>query len=651
MSDGLSSVELIDDSQIDADFFRELESKGIKLNSGQIELVRHKDNPALANAVAGAGKSSSVVSRLSYLNRVHKIDLSKVLMITFTKKASEEMVSKATKIGMTSKEQLKKVSTGTFHSIFLKILRENGEQREILASDKSKQITIKMIFRDLKIDEKKYRPEDILSLISHYKNHMIGLNDYKESEDANREFYTIWSRYEKYKMEKYFIDFDDILLNTHQLLIEDQSILEGLRNKYHYIMVDEYQDTNAIQSRIVELIAHPKNNLLVVGDSDQAIFSFNGAKIENILNFTVKYNNAKIITLDTNYRSTNTILGLANHAIKKNKLRFDKQSLASKKSSIHPQLNEYESTDDEADKIVKYIKAEYEAGRKKLSDFAVLFRSNSNSRAIFEQLLLNDVPFTSYNSDDVFYVNGTVKPLLAYLRVAVDPYDFQAVGDLLPTLYVAKDEVKEIGKLQQKSPIANPIEHVLDVITSQYQRSKVSDKLRAIKKLTSYKPIIAIKMLRDDYEKYLIGEDDSESTSLHREIVKETLDELENSSKKFDDVAAYIAFIDRVIRNAKMQKEAKTKTNYDSVKIMTIHKSKGLEFNTVFGITLNESVLPHKSALEVCSDVVSSMNALEEEMRLFYVLVTRAEENLHLSYVEEHRGKPMAPSRFIQDYI
>lgn len=653
MSDGLSSIELVPDIERDAWFFRELESRGVRLNKGQIELVRHKNGTALVNAVAGAGKSSSIVSRLSYLDQVHGIDISKVLLITFTKKAADEMISKAVNLGMTSKEKLKQVTAGTFHSVFLKVLRNNGDNRDILSSDKSKQITIKMIIRALGIDDKRYRPEDILAQISHYKNNIIDIDDYYHSDEFDREFYNIWSRYERHKQEKMLIDFDDMLLLTYQLLINNNEILKSIREDYQYIMVDEYQDTNYLQSKIIELIASPLRNILVVGDSDQSIFSFNGAKIENILNFTNTYPETIIITLDTNYRCTNTILGMANHAIKKNKLRIEKESKAVKPSSIYPCIGKYVSTEDEAANIVNHITSEVRQGDRKYSDFAVLYRTNANSRSIFDELLLREIPFTSYGSEDVFYINSTVKPLLGYLRVMVDPYDFSAIGDILPTLYIAKDKVKQIGSLQQRYPIANPIEHVTELVSSSYQQTKIRDKIDQMKRITSHRPIVVLKTLREDYEKYLIGEDESESTTLHREIVKEMLDELENSSKKFSTVKEYILFIDRVIKNAKLQKEQKKKNNADTVKIMTIHKSKGLEFPVVFTIMNNEGVLPHKSAFEVCTDVINNgiNEALEEENRLFYVAVTRAEDELYLSYVDSHRGRDMHPSRFIEDYI
>lgn len=653
MSDGLSSVQLVKDHEHDAWFFRELESRGVKLNKGQIELVRHKDGTALVNAVAGAGKSSSIVSRLSYLDQVHGINISKVLLITFTKEAANEMISKALKLGMTSKEKLKQVTAGTFHAVFLKVLRSNGENREILSSDKSKRIIIKMIMRSLGIDDKRYRPEDIMAQISHYKNNIIDIEDYYHSEKFDREFYNIWSRYEKHKEEKMLIDFDDMLLLTYQLLIKDEIALKSIRENYQYIMVDEFQDTNTIQMKIVELISSPLNNLLVVGDSDQAIFSFNGAKIENILNFTNTYHRTKIITLNTNYRCTDTILGIANHAIKKNNLRIEKESLAVKPSSLYPSIDKYVSTEDEAANIVNHITREVRLGKRKYSDFAVLYRTNSNSRAIFEELLLREIPFTSFSSEDVFYVNSTVKPLLGYLRVMADPYDFSAIGDILPTLYIARDKVKQIGSLQQQNPIANPIEHVIELVSSSYQQTKIQDKIDQMKRIVAHRPIVVLKSLREDYEKYLIGEDESETTSLHREIIKEILDELENSSKKFSTVKEYVAFVDRVIKNAKLQKEQKKKNNNDTVKIMTIHKSKGLEFPVVFTIMNNEGVLPHKSSFEVCTDVFNNgiNEALEEENRLFYVAVTRAEDELYLSFVDSHRGRDMYPSRFIEDYI
>jgi DNA helicase-2/ATP-dependent DNA helicase PcrA len=653
IASNLTSIELVSDSMSDSFFFRKLEEKGVKLNEDQIILVRHKEGATQVNSGAGAGKSSSVVARLSYLDQVHKIDLEKVLLITFTSKAAEEMLAKASKLGMTSKDKLKKVTAGTFHKVFLDILRENGEDREVFSSDKGRQITIKTILRAMKID-KKHRPEDILALISHYKQNAIDVFDYRYSDKYDKEFHEIWQQYEAHKNDKSLIDFDDMLLLAYQKLSDDEDLLESVRDRWHYIMVDEAQDTSDLQFKLIEMIAHPRNNICIIGDADQCVYSFSGAKLNNILEFPKKYENVKTIELKVNYRCTSPILGMANDAIKKNILRIPKESFAIKESDLYPVINKYETTEDEAEAIVEYIKSQVKQEKRKYSDFAVLYRTNSISRSIFESLLLNEVPFTSFSGGEVFYDNGTVKPILSYLRIIVDPYDFSSMGDVLPTLYIAKDKLKELGKLQQANPIANPIEYASDIVSSAYQKRKIAEKINHMKRIAGLRPMLAIRALREDYESYLIGDAaESESTSLHREIIRETLNELENSSKKFNEIGEYVRHIERIIKQAKIQKENKSKNNSNGVKLMTIHKSKGLEFPVVFALTVNDGLLPHKSSLEPCSDNIGNgvNEALEEERRLAYVLMTRAEEQLNLSYVNTYRGKVAIPSRFIQDYI
>jgi DNA helicase-2/ATP-dependent DNA helicase PcrA len=575
------------------------------------------------------------------------------MLVTFTKKAADEMVERLGKLPFMTKELAKKVTAGTFHSIFLSILRQNRETREIWASSKSREIAIKTILRKLGID-KNYEPEVILSQISNYKNKLIDV-DHAPQEDRNQlEFALIWREYERQKQENNFIDFDDMLLECYKLFLNQPDVLDKIRNQYDYILVDEFQDTNLSQYELIKMIAHPKNNLFVVGDDFQVIYSFNGARSENILKFANTYPNAKIIPLEINYRSTDQIVGLGNSVIAGNVNQMKKNVFSVKPSDIIPEFIQPDTAENEAEHIADQIEEAIQSGQNKYKDFAVLYRNNSNSRAIYDELLVRKLPFTIYGAEDIFYETSTVKPIIAYLKLSLNPKDSKSIERILPTLYLGKDKLKYISGQQLKNPTSSPIEHVLGSGLKPFQASKVREKIEMIKRLKNYHPVSAIKMVRGDYEKYLIGEDDgSDTTTLHKEIICETLDELESAAKRHQSVEQFIEFINMVVKNNKIQKEMQKNPDADSIKLMTLHRAKGLEFEKVFILHCSEGVLPHKSALEQCKDIIAEddYNAMEEERRLMYVGITRAKQCLTISSPQMYRGKFVEPSRFIQPYI
>jgi DNA helicase-2/ATP-dependent DNA helicase PcrA len=623
------------------------------LNPNQIKAVRHSDKPALTLSVAGCGKTQTLTSRLAYLIKVKNVDPSSILLLTFTNRAAKEMKERAHRLFPEMKNEINKIVSGTYHSVCLGILREHGDTREVWSSGKSKEITIKTILRSLGID-KHYEPENILSLISHYKNNLMGLEDVPMKKSSDKEFCNIFQKYEEHMKKSSLMDFDNMLFDTYKLFMTKPEILKKIQNRFKYIMIDEGQDNNHSQFELAKMIALPENNIFLVADDDQTIFSFNGAKSENVLNFDKIYPDAEIIYLDTNYRSVDTILGLANTVISKNTNRREKVSQSVTPSDIYPRFISPLSVEEEASQIVREIKQAVENGHN-YSEFAILHRTSSNARAIFEELILEEVPFLNYGSEEVFYENSVVKPLISYLRLTIEPKNMKAVADVLPTLYLGKDKLKYIETQQSKKSIDRPIEHLLTSEIKPFQRSKVSDRLRLINRIGNMKPIIAIRTLREDYEHFLIGDDSQITTTLFKEVIKETISELESSSKKYNTIHEFIEYIDKIIKNTRIQKEIQKKgSTTDTVKLMTIHKSKGMEYDHVFGISLNDGILPHKSALEECTDIITSSenySGVEEELRLLYVLITRAKTFLTLSIPKTLRGVAARPSRFLSEFV
>lgn len=654
LASNLTSVELVDDLEVDAQFFRKLEQKGIKLNENQIKIARHVDGAVVVDSVAGSGKSTTVATRLAYLIEEKGIDPKNILLITYTKKAAQEMLEKAKNITDLPPLTLDKVTSGTFHSVFLRILKEQGLTEEIWASGKQQEITIKSAMRKEKMAG--IEAEEVLALIALQKNKGFSVEEFKPKL-TNKKLLMVkklWEKYEEHKQDKGLIDFNDILLRKYKLSLSDTEFLADLQNRFKYIIIDEGQDTSWLQQEVIKLIAQVHSNVMLVGDIDQTIFTFAGARLQNILNFHKLYPNTIRINLDVNYRSNDGILGLSNIVINDNLERIKKQAKSAKQASHLPKVIEPLSTFDEANFIMKSIRKKVENGEAKYSEFAILYRNNSNSRSVFEELLMENIPFIQYGGSELFYENGIIKPLIDYLRLIIDPKDMKAIKSILPSLYISRDKSTVITSRNKKNPIDYPLEHILDDLKP-YQAGKVKERIQLIKRIRSgeYRPLVAVKMLRDEYEQFLIGEENESSTSLQKEIIKETLDEFETSLKRHADIKEYIEYVDKVIKNAEIQEKLQKNPNYDAVKLMTIHRSKGLEFKHVYLITMVDGTMPFISDDENYVDIVSDdeLNLIEEERRLLYVGITRAKDYLTISIPKFNRNKPTIPSRFLVPYM
>lgn len=610
------------------------------------------NGPVSVLSCAGSGKTASTTARCGYLISEVNVDPERLLLLTFTNKAAKNMKERLVGLPSITKKVADKITAGTFHTVFKSFLIEKGDTRTIWSSGRSKEITVKIILRSMGL-EKKYRAEDVISLISHNKNKMISVDEYPVNNKAHREFKAIYEAYEKHKKQNNLMDFDDMLLDSYKLFIKNPEYLKEVQNRFDYVMGDETQDVNDIQFKLLRMIATPKNNLFIVADDDQVIFSFNGAKSSNIIDFNKNYPKAKTIALDINYRSSDHIIGLSNAIIKENTKRIIKNMQSVKPSEIPPEFILCDSPDSEAKYIVDQIKYLVEKEERKYSDFAILHRSGIGARAVFEELLLSKVPFTSYGGAELFYEGYIIEPMLAYLKLSYNPSDMKSIEKILPTLYLGKDKMKLISQKEFMNSIANPLEHVIDSLKP-FQRSKVADKIRQISRIAEVRPNMSIRIMREDYEAYLISEDSDTNTSMRQEIIKETLNELEQSSKRFATNKEFIEYVEMIIKNSKIQKESQKKENYNSVKLMTIHKSKGLEFPHVFGIGCAEGNLPHSSSFEECSDIINENDddPIEEERRLAYVMTSRAEKWLTLSASRiDSRGNAVDISRFFKHLL
>ncbi|WP_458412999.1 UvrD-helicase domain-containing protein [Schinkia sp. CFF1] len=651
-----TTEQLVNDHEMDAFYFRALEKSGIKLNKPQLEAVRHTQGPALVLAGAGSGKTRVLASRTGYLLSVHKVNPNNILLVTFTKKAADEMKDRIANLPGLTPAITRGMIAGTFHSVFLRVIMSQGYTQKLLTSEKQKQVAIKILLKEMGLQDA-YEPETLLALLSFYKNNMTRASDLPEKTSVDKEVKQILQKYERWKASRQFIDFDDILLESYFLLRSNPALLKSLQNRFRYILCDEWQDTNPIQYELIKMIAEPENNLFVVGDDDQTIFTFNGAVIKNILDFDKEYPSAKRFTLDINYRSTTSIVGLANKTISYNEGRHVKTLKAVQASEQKPLFMRPSSTDDEARMIIEQIVREVKEGKRRYSDYAILHRTMSNSRAIFEQLVMQKIPFVSYSKGNNFYEQAIVKPVIDYMRLALNPLDQHALEGVLTTLYLNRERVMEYVQMEQlHQPKKKIYKHLLNLpLLKPFQQQQISERLKLIEKLKEMKPVEAIKTIRKFYDKYLEA-DERKNLTMHKEMLKETLAELESSARKFSNIDEFVAFIDQIIEKNKEMEALQKNHKTDCVSLMTIHRAKGLEFPVVYLIGASETILPHSSSMDADkrSDMILPQDnnkkkiaeAVEEERRLAYVAVTRAKEELYISSPASYRGENVDVSRF-----
>ena len=626
-----------------------------KLNERQKEAVLATEGPVLVLAGAGSGKTTVLVNRIAYMISEKHIRPWNILAITFTNKAAREMKDRIERLlGDTAKDMW----IGTFHSVCVRILRSCidllGYSRDFVIYDTADTKTVmKECLRELDIDEKSFPVRNVLSIISNAKNDLMDAatfenvykSDYRMSIIAK-----IYYRYQTKLRKNNAVDFDDIILNTVKILSENPDVLSKYQDKFQYILVDEYQDTNNSQYLLINLLAQANRNLCVVGDDDQSIYKFRGANIGNILNFEDDYSDVQKITLDQNYRSTQNILDAANSVISNNKGRMGKSLWTSNGDGnrvyVYTGTNEY----DEARYIARQIKKHFDE-QGSFSDCAILYRTNAQSRVIEEMLMRESVPYKVL-SGLRFYDRKEIKDIIAYLRVVYNPNDDVSLARII------NEPKRKIGNatLEKARNIAREKETSLyDVIShaDDYPEFKT-----AIKKLLSFSEIIqSLIKLKDTvtiedltgrilndtgYMPALVMEDTTESKTRIENLGEfisvitefEKNEETGNTLGEFLENISLVSDIDGYDENE------------DSAVLMTIHSAKGLEFPIVFLSGLEEGLFPGMRSMESDDDI-------EEERRLCYVAITRAKEQLYITKTISRtiHGKtmPTTASRFFRE--
>ena len=638
-----------------------------QLNEAQQEPVYQKDGPMIIIAGAGSGKTRVLTVRISYLMSLG-VDAFNILALTFTNKAAREMKKRIADI--VGSGEAKNLWMGTFHSVFAKILRSEAEKLgypsnfSIYDSQDSVRL-ISAIIKEMQLDKDIYKPKQVFSRISSYKNSLITVKAYfnnpelQEADAMSKKprLGEIYANYVDRCFKAGAMDFDDLLLKTNELLNRFPEVLAKYQNRFRYILVDEYQDTNHSQYLIVRALSDKFQNICVVGDDAQSIYAFRGANINNILNFQKDYENVKMYRLEQNYRSTKNIVEAANSIIDKNKTKLDKVVWTA--NDFGPKIKVHRSiTDGEEGRFVaSEIFEQKMRNQMKNGQFAILYRTNAQSRAMEDALRKKDIPYRIYGGLS-FYQRKEIKDVLCYLRLVINPKDEEALIRVInyPARGIGNTTIEKLTVTANhyKRSIFEVMENIdkIDLKLNSGTKQKLEDFVIMIK---------SFQVINENQDAFYLADHVSKKTGLVQELKKdatpegiarlENIEELLNGIKDFTEGqkevdgarGALSEFLEDVALATDLDKDT---GDDDRVALMTIHLAKGLEFPYVFIVGLEEDLFPSAMTLNTRSE-------LEEERRLFYVAITRAEHQAYLTYAQSRYrwGKlsDAEPSRFIEE--
>ena len=593
------------------------------LNQMQIEAVKHKDGPLLILAGAGSGKTKVLTTRIAYLIKEYGISPDEILAITFTNKAANEMKERINKLIPNTN-----LLACTFHSFGVRILRSNydrlGYNKNFVILDSDDSLTlVKKIMKDYNIDPKRISPYIIRNKISNNKSEFIMPDEYKKfvCSEEDDVVYKVYKKYQDTLFKNNSIDFDDLLILPIKLFNENKDVLEYYQEKYKYILIDEYQDTNRAQYILSKMISAKYKNICAIGDNDQSIYSFRNADYRNILNFEKDYPLCKTIMLEQNYRSTKNILNAANCIIKNNEKRKDKNLWSN--NEIGDKITVYKANDelDETFYCIRKIKDLVKDGIS-YSDIVILYRTNAQSRVFESELLKTNLPFRIVGSF-YFYSRKEIKDLLAYLRLIHNHNDDIS---LLRIINTPKRGIglKSIANLEERASLNNC--SLFEAITS----SKELEFKNMILELSKEKDNLSLTdFVELVLEKSGLRASLKEENSLEADIRLENLEEFKSVTRTFEEQSGIISLEDFLLEVSLVSDIEEYRDDPNRITLMTVHSVKGLEFLYVFLVGMEEGLFPHKNSF--------SKEEQEEERRLMYVAVTRAKKKLYITWAKQRR--------------
>ncbi len=638
------------------------------LNEQQQEAVIHINGPLMIIAGAGSGKTKVLTTRIANL-MANGVDAFNILALTFTNKAAAEMKERIEKI--LGNNEARNLFIGTFHSVFARILRAEAHRLgypsnfTIYDTDDSRSV-LKTVINELNLDDKHYKPSVVHNRISSAKNSLVGPDEYavdyylqQEDMRANRPAIAqIFKAYANRCFKNGAMDFDDLLFKMYELLKLHNEALVKYQRKFKYVLIDEYQDTNAVQYQITKLLAAVHENICVVGDDAQSIYSFRGATIENILQFQKDYDDVKVVKLEQNYRSTQSILKVANEVIGKNKGQLPKELWTENEQGEKIKIIRTMTDNEEGKFVADSIKEQQLRNHYSNKDFAILYRTNAQSRAFEESLRKQGIVYRIYGGIS-FYQRKEIKDILAYLRLIVNTADEVALGRIInyPVRGIGKTTLEKIAIFASEQNIT--MYHVLE------RAAEFGFKAGTLEALQNFVTMIRyFQSLLTDKNAYDVATQVGKHTNIVKELFNdktteglaryENIQELLNSIKEWtespdnDDGEVGAKSLGAYLQQITLLTDAddSNKELSDAVKLMTIHAAKGLEFGCVFVAGVEETLFPNAMA-------INTREELEEERRLFYVAVTRAKQKLWITYANSrYRFGQLVqnePSRFLDE--
>jgi DNA helicase-2/ATP-dependent DNA helicase PcrA len=626
----------------------------VGLNPEQRRAVETTEGPLLIQAGAGSGKTKTLTHRIAYLVATGKATPYNILAVTFTNKAAREMRERlASLLGHSPEDRSFVPYMGTFHSICVRLLRMDGSHVGVPANfvifdEGDRLAAVKRVYKELHVDEKAYPPRQVTGLISSAKNELVSAVDYEQtaSSPLQRVAADVFPKYEAILKEAGALDFDDLISKTVNMLSKNAEIRKKWQQTFRYIMIDEYQDTNAAQYQLIRLLVNEQHNLAVVGDDWQSIYSWRGADFRNILRFEKDYPSSTVIKLEQNYRSTKHILDAAHAVITKNSQRSDKQLWTKAGDGSPVQMVPVPNERIEAETIARRVQTAVDIGSRQYNDFAILYRTNAQSRSLEEVCIRYGVPYRIVGGVR-FYDRKEIKDLIAYVRLLYQPEDrvsFERIVNV-PARGVGAKSLEQffLWQLLHELPLAKAINEVsqCESITPKarkaiYELSMILNDLRELSDETPPAALIESLLRRIDYLEYL------RDGTPQGEARQENVQELLSVAKQYQDQG-----LDGFLEEVALVSDADTgPSNGQAITLMTLHAAKGLEFPVVFMPGMEETILPHSRALY-------DQHEMEEERRLCYVGMTRAREELYMLYSSSRMlyggVQHNPPSRFLSE--
>ena len=598
-------------------------------SSNQKKAIEHGAGPLMVLAGPGSGKTFVITHRIKYLIEGPGINPAHILVVTFSRAAAKEMKDRFEKLCKKSP-----VTFGTFHSVFFNLLKTAyGFGSEQIASDELRYTLIKELIKRNSIENEDINTlaGNLLNEIALVKQDNISIKNYYSNSISSDTFKKIYSDYESELEARGKLDFEDMLSLTYELLSERSDILKAVQNRYRYILVDEFQDINFLQYNIIKLMAGEKQNITVVGDDDQSIYRFRGARPEIMLGFERDFRNVKKVFLDINFRSSTQIVNASTKLISFNSKRFPKSFKAKNGDGAPVSLIEFKNPFLEVNSIIKDIKDYIKSGQD-INNIAVLYRTNLSPRLLIERLMRNNIPFTIRDAIPNLFDHWVAKDIISYIKLAIN------MGDKSDLLRISNKPNRYISRDSLSSSRAN-IETLFDYYDDKsYMIKRIVELREHLRTIKNLKPATALRYIRNvvGYDEYI--EEYCDMNGVESDDCYSILGDLENSAAEYNTFNDWFVHMDEY-KDELIEAKRKSNENDKGVRLMTFHSSKGLEFDIVYIIDVNEGSVPYKKA--------KGVDEIEEERRMFYVAMTRARKKLFICYCVENFGKSIGKSDFV----